>query len=180
VVSRRELNLQVDWRENRLFCIRFEVGRGFLYAVNVESMYAKNVASLGFKKDDVVQEWLWDDDVEQSLRDEITDITGTELVDEDYNGAVDGVIIWWRDGDAEDELADTIVDAKEMIDEGSPFWIFNPKPGREGAVSPYIITNAAHTAGMNATTVVSLCANWNGVKLTSFGHGNLNNQIREE
>ena len=37
----------------------------------------------------------------------IEELTGEELVDEDYDSAVDGVIIWWRDGDDEDDLLES-------------------------------------------------------------------------
>ncbi|MCT6900492.1 MAG: DUF3052 domain-containing protein, partial [Bifidobacterium sp.] len=76
----------------------------------------------GFHPGDIVQEWMWDDDVDDGIRTRIEDLTGEELVDEDYDAAVDGVIIWWRDGDAEDDLADTIMDASAMVNKGAPFW----------------------------------------------------------
>jgi hypothetical protein len=137
----------------------------------VESTTSNGAAEFGFKSEDVVQEWLWDDDVDEELRKEIAGITGTDLVDEDYDGVVDGVVLWWRDGDDEDELADTIVDAEATRGEEAPFWIVTPKPGREGATSSFTIQNAAKTAGMNATTPVTVSGNWNGVRLVSFGKG---------
>ena len=57
-----------------------------------------NAEEFGFHAGDLVQEWLWDDDVDDSIRAKIEELTGEELVDEDYDSAVDGVIIWWRDG----------------------------------------------------------------------------------
>ena len=62
----------------------------------------QNAEEFGFRSGDIVQEWLWDDDVDDSIREKIEQLTGEELVDEDYDSAVDGVIIWWRDGDDED------------------------------------------------------------------------------
>ena len=56
-----------------------------------------NAEEFGFHAGDLVQEWLWDDDVDDSIRAKIEELTGEELVDEDYDSAVDGVIIWWRD-----------------------------------------------------------------------------------
>ncbi len=125
----------------------------------------------GFQPGDVVQEWLWDDDVDDSVRACIEDFIGEELVDEEYDSSVDGVIVWWRDGDDEDELADTIVDAGSLLDEGAPFWILTPKPGREGAMGPATLQNAAKTAGMNAATPVTVSKDWNGVLLRAFGRG---------
>ncbi|AUD94967.1 hypothetical protein BB017W439_0649 [Bifidobacterium breve] len=76
---------------------------------------SQNAEEFGFKPGDIVQEWLWDDDVDDSVRAKIEELTGEELVDEDYDSAVDGVILWWRDGDDEDELSDTIVDAYAVL-----------------------------------------------------------------
>jgi hypothetical protein len=137
----------------------------------VESTTSNGAAEFGFESEDIVQEWLWDDDVDEELRNGIAGITGTDLVDEDYDGVADGVILWWRDGDDEDELADTIVDAETTRDEEAPFWIVTPKPGREGAASPFTIQNAAKNSGMNVLTPVTVSANWNGVRLVSFGKG---------
>ena len=68
-----------------------------------------NAEEFGFRQGDLVQEWLWDDDVDDSIREKIEKLTNEDLVDEEYDSAVDGAIIWWRDGDDEDELSDTIV-----------------------------------------------------------------------
>ncbi|OTA25858.1 hypothetical protein B9G54_06790 [Alloscardovia macacae] len=125
----------------------------------------------GFQPGDVVQEWLWDDDVDEDLRAELEDYLGEELVDEEYDSGVDGVILWWRDGDDEDELADTIVDAMSLLNEGAPFWVLTPKPGREGAIGPNTLQNAAKTAGMNAATPETVGPDWNGIRLRAFGRG---------
>ena len=123
-----------------------------------------------FHHDDIVQEWLWDDDVDDDIRTGIEAVTGQELVDEDYDSAVDGAVIWWRDGDAEDDLADTIVDACAVLGNG-PLWVLTPKPGRDGAPSPSTIPNAAKTAGMNAATPLTASRNWNAIRLRAFGKG---------
>ena len=113
---------------------------------------SQTAEEFGFKSGDIVQEWLWDDDVDDVIREKIEDLTGEELVDEDYGDAVDGVIIWWRDGDDEDELSDTIVDAYAVLGDDGPLWVLTPKPGREGAASSSTVQSAAKTAGMNAAT----------------------------
>ena len=100
---------------------------------NVNQTASDNAEEFGFHAGDLVQEWLWDDDVDDSIRAKIEELTGEELVDEDYDSAVDGVIIWWRDGDDEDELADTIVDAYAVLGDDGPLWVLTPKPGRPGA-----------------------------------------------
>lgn len=93
-----------------------------------------------------MQQWLWDDDVDETICESIEQLTGEELVDEDYDSAVDGVVIWWRDGDDEDELADTIMDATNMLDDDAPMWVLTPKPGREGSPSSSTVQSAAKTA----------------------------------
>lgn len=118
-----------------------------------------------------MQQWLWDDDVDETICESIEKLTSEELVDEDYDAAVDGVIIWWRDGDDEDELADTIMDATNMLDDDAPMWVLTPKPGREGSPSSSTVQSAAKTAGMNAATPLTVSADWNGVQLRAFGKG---------
>ncbi|MCI1935535.1 MAG: DUF3052 domain-containing protein [Bifidobacteriaceae bacterium] len=137
----------------------------------MESTTSNAASEFDFKPEDIIQEWLWDDDVDADLRERISALTGTDLVDEDYDGVVDGVVLWWRDGDDEDELADTIVDAEATRGEDAPFWIVTPKPGREGAASSFTIQNAAKNAGMNVASPVTVSDNWNGVRLVSFGNG---------
>ncbi|RSX55646.1 hypothetical protein D2E26_0209 [Bifidobacterium dolichotidis] len=130
-----------------------------------------NALEFGFQQGDLIQEWLWDDDVDESVRQNIEKLTGEELVDEDYDAAIDGVILWWRDGDDEDELSNTIVDANAVLGEDGPFWVLTPKPGRPGAASSGVVQAAAQTAGMNASSPLTVSADWNGVHLRPFGKG---------
>jgi hypothetical protein len=137
----------------------------------VNETASKNAEEFGFHEGDIVQEWLWDDDVSETIREKIMDLTGQDLVDEDYASAVDGVIIWWRDGDDEDDLADTIVDAYSVVGEDGPLWIITPKPGRSGAPGSNTVQSAAKTAGMNAATPLTVSEDWNGIRLRAFGKG---------
>ena len=109
--------------------------------------------------------------VDDSIRAQIEELTGEDLVDEDYDSAVDGVIVWWRDGDDEDELSDTIVDAYAVLGNDGPLWILTPKPGRPGAASSSTVQSAAQTAGMNAATPLTVSSDWNGIRLRAFGKG---------
>ena len=137
----------------------------------VNETASQNGEEFGFQSGDIVQEWLWDDDIDDSIREKIEQLTGEELVDEDYDSAVDGVIIWWRDGDDEDELADTIVDAYAVLGDDGPMWVLCPKPGREGAPNASTVQSAAQTAGMNAATPLTVSKDWNGIQLRAFGKG---------
>ena len=117
----------------------------------VNETASQNGEEFGFQSGDIVQEWLWDDDVDDS--------------------AVDGAIVWWRDGDDEDELSDTIVDAYSVVGDDGPFWVLTPKPGRTGAASSSTVQSAAKTAGMNAATPLTVSPDWNGIRLRAFGKG---------
>lgn len=132
---------------------------------------SQTAEEFGFEPGDIVQEWLWDDDVDDSIRAGIETLTGEQLVDEDYDSPVDGAIIWWRDGDDEDELSDTIVDATAVLGGDGPLWVLTPKPGREGAASSSMVQSAAKTAGMNAATPLTVSGDWNGILLRAFGKG---------
>ena len=109
----------------------------------VNQTASQNAEEFGFERGDIVQEWLWDDDVDDSIREKIEELTGEELVDEDYDSAVDGVILWWRDGDDEDALSDT----------------------------SSTVQSAAKTAGMNAATPLTVSGDWNGIRLRAYGKG---------
>ena len=52
------------------------------------------VAKLGFTKEQIVQEYGWDDDVDEALRLAIEDVVGDPIEDESYTGVVDAVILW--------------------------------------------------------------------------------------
>ena len=41
------------------------------------------------------------DPLDEGLREQIEDVVGEPLEDEDYTGAVDAAILWWRDGDGD-------------------------------------------------------------------------------
>src|SRR5215472_13551793 len=65
---------------------------------------------LGVKPGHVVQEIGYDDDV-----------------DEDYDDVVDGVLLWWRDGDG--DLVDALVDALTPLADGGYIVLLTPKTG---------------------------------------------------
>jgi hypothetical protein len=124
---------------------------------------------LGFTSGQVVQEFGYDDDVDEALRSGVEEITGTELVDEDYDDVVDGVVIWFRDEDG--DLADTLMDAMTVLDDGGQMWVLTPKPGRDGHVGHDDIEEAATTAGLHATSTFSIAGDWSATRLGSRGRG---------
>ncbi|MFL6090022.1 MAG: DUF3052 domain-containing protein [Aeromicrobium sp.] len=120
---------------------------------------------LGFAPDTVVQELGWDDDVDADLRASIEKHTGNALVDGEATDVVDGVILWWRDGDG--DLADALMDALADLADGGSIWLLTPKVGRDGYVSGAEIVEAAPVAGLSTTTTSSATADWAATKLST-------------
>jgi hypothetical protein len=112
-----------------------------------------------------VQEIGYDDDCDDELRDAIAALTGSDLVDEDYDDVVDVVLLWWRDGDG--DLVDALVDALTPLAGGGHIWLFTPKSGREGHVEPSDISEAAPTAGLSQTSSISAARDWSGARLVA-------------
>src|SRR5579859_7907089 len=98
---------------------------------------------LGIKPGHVVQEIGYDDDSDEPLRESIAAGEGVELVDEDYDDVVDGVLLWWRDDDG--DLVDALVDALTPLADGGYIVLLTPKAGREGHVEPSYFGNDAAT-----------------------------------
>jgi hypothetical protein len=120
-------------------------------------------ARLGLQAGNVVQEMGYDDDCDHDLRTAIATLTGTELVDEDYDDVVDTVLLWWREDDG--DLVDALVDSLTSLTSGGVVWLLTPKVGRDGHVEPEDIGEAAPTAGLSATTTVAAAADWSGTRL---------------
>ena len=122
-------------------------------------------ARLGLRAGQAVQEFGYDDDVDEGLRTSVEALTGTELADEDAQDVVDAALFWWRDGDG--DLVDALVDALTNLAEGGVIWLLTPKSGRPGHVEPSEIEDAAPTAGLHATSTISACQDWTGTRLAT-------------
>jgi len=131
-----------------------------------EAAAVDNVAGkLGFKDGDLIQELGYDEDVDFDLRADIEDLVGSELLTEEDHEVVDGVILWWRDGDG--DLVDALVDALTTLAEGGVVWVLTPKSGRDGYVAPNEIQVAAPTAGLHATSSAGVSNDWAATRLVS-------------
>lgn len=126
-------------------------------------------ARLGFAAGQVVQEFGWGDDVDDDLRAAIEAVIGSELVDEDYDDVTDAVVLWWREDDG--DLADALVDVLTVLDDGGLIWIFTPKAGRPGHVRPSDVQEASTTAGLQATSTLSIAPDWSATRLAFRGRG---------
>jgi hypothetical protein len=126
-------------------------------------------ARLGFTAGQVIQEFGYDDDIDEDLRAGIESATGTDLVDEDYDDVTDGAVIWFRDDDG--DLTDFLVDALTVLDDNGPIWLLTPKAGRDGHVSHSDIEEAATTSGLHAMSTFSIAADWSATRLGTRGRG---------
>jgi hypothetical protein len=120
---------------------------------------------LGFKDGDLVQELGYDDDVDFDFREELEDGLGAELLTEDDQDVVDGVMLWWRNGDG--DLVDALVDALTSLGAGGVVWLLTPKSGRPGYVSPADVQEAAPTAGLHSTSSAGVSREWSATRLVS-------------
>ncbi|MFJ3787037.1 DUF3052 domain-containing protein [Kitasatospora sp. NPDC090091] len=120
---------------------------------------------LGFEKDQIIQELGYDDDTDQELREGIEELTGTDLVDEDYDDVADAVLLWHRDDDG--DLTDALVDALEYLAEGGLIWLLTPKTGRDGHIEASDIADAARTAGLSQTSSIAVAKDWAATRLAT-------------
>ena len=122
-------------------------------------------ARMGFGPGSVVQELGWDEDVDDELRIEIEDTVDGDLVDGDYGNVVDGVLLWWRDGDG--DLVDGLFDSITDLVGGGVIWLLTPKIGRPNAVDPADIAEAAPIAGLSLTTTAAVSKDWVATRLVA-------------
>lgn len=122
-------------------------------------------ALLGLQDEDLVQEFGYDEDVDFDLREDIADLTGNELLDEEDQEVVDAVLLWWREGDG--DLIDALVDSLATLDEKGVVWLLCPKAGRGGHVSPSEVQTSANTAGLKVTTSAQASDDWSATRLVT-------------
>lgn len=124
---------------------------------------------LGLRTGQVVQELGYDDDCDEDLRVSVEALTGSGIVDEDYDDVVDVVLLWWRDDDG--DLVDALVDSLVSLGDGGVVWLLTPKAGRDGHVEPGDIGDAAPTAGLHPTSSISAAPDWSGTRLATRRSG---------
>lgn len=115
------------------------------------------VAKVGFKPGQIVIEYGYDEDVHEDLREEIEAVTGSPLEDEDYDGVVDAVLLWWREGDG--DLTDELVDCLTTVEEGGFIALASPGKGRPDRVEAPDVQEACTTSGLTASGAVP-CGQW--------------------
>jgi hypothetical protein len=124
-----------------------------------------SVAKLGFAAGQVVQEFGYDEDVDDDFRLAIEELCGSELEDEDYGDVADAVVLWWREDDG--DLIDALVDALTNLAEGGFILLLTPKSGRDGHVDASDIQEAALTTGLHASGSTNAVRDWTGSRLVA-------------
>jgi hypothetical protein len=122
-------------------------------------------AKLGITAGQVVQEIGYDDDVDADLRAGVAAVAGSELVDDDFDDVVDVALLWWREDDG--DLVDALMDSIAILADQGVVWLLTPKPGRDGHVESAEISDAAPTAGLQATSTISASRDWQGTRLVA-------------
>ena len=123
------------------------------------------VTRLGLQQGNVVQEFGWDDDVDEAVRTAIEDVVDSELLDEDSDDVADAVVLWWRDDDG--DLVDALVDALGNLADRGAVLLLTPKAGRDGHVEPSEIVEAALAAGLHGTSTSAASADWSFTRLVA-------------
>lgn len=124
---------------------------------------------MGLKRDMLIMEIGYDDDVDRGLRDLIEQTCGEDLLDEDSDEVVDVVLIWFREGDG--DLTDLLVDAIGPLADDGVIWLLTPKRGRDGYVEASDISEAASVAGLSETTIMTVSSEWSGSRLVGRKSG---------
>lgn len=126
---------------------------------------ASPATKLGFAPGQIVQEFGYDDDVDNDLRFEIEDVVGNDLEDEDYRDVADVALVWFREGDG--DLVDLLVDTLTQLADDGFVVLATPKAGRGGHVDAADIADSANTSGLNITASGKGSADWSLVRLAA-------------
>ncbi|MGB7818980.1 MAG: DUF3052 domain-containing protein [Ornithinibacter sp.] len=119
---------------------------------------------LGFAAEQVIQEFGYDTDVDDDFRFAVEDLTGAELEDEDFTGASDAVLLWFRAGDG--DLVDALVDMVGVLDDGGFVVLLTPK-GASGQVEASEVDEGALTAGLHTGGSFTVGEDWRAHKLVA-------------
>jgi hypothetical protein len=124
---------------------------------------AAAVAKLGFKSGQIVIEFGYDDDVDADFREAVESAVAAPLEDEDYDGVVDAVLLWWRDG--EGDLTDELVDALTMVEDGGFIALLTPGMRRADRVEAPDVHEACTTSGLTESGAVPVGRDWQAQRL---------------
>lgn len=118
---------------------------------------------LGIEPGQTVGEFGWDEDSDEELRRSVAERTGTALLDEDAEGTLDAVLLWWREGDG--DLADALTNAVTSLAGDGFVWLLSPGLGHDGHVEAAEIQEEARTAGLSRVGSLRAAGSWMGTRL---------------
>lgn len=102
---------------------------------------------------------------DDGVRDAVEDAIGDALAPADREATADAVLVWFSDGDGDDDLADALVDATAEILDTGVIWVLTPKVGRPGYVEFADISEAASVAGLSSTSGTPVSEDWTATRL---------------
>ena len=123
------------------------------------------VGRLGFEPGFLILESGYGVDCDDELRKAIVELTGNQFVQGDTHEVVDGVLLWWREGDS--DLVDELVDVLAYLIENGSIWVLTPKAGRPRHVEPSDIQDAAPTAGLSQTSSFAIAPDWSATRMVA-------------
>lgn len=115
-------------------------------------------ARLGFASGQIVIEFGYDEDVDEGFREQVEQVAGAPLEDEDYDGVFDAVVLWFRDGDG--DLTDDLVDLVADVEDGGFIVLLTPSSSSTGQVAAQDIQEACSTSGLTASGRVPVGQDW--------------------
>lgn len=122
---------------------------------------------LGFVDGQIVQEIGWDDDADTEFREGVEAAIGSPIEDENFDGVVDAVLLWFREGDG--DLIDDCVDALAGLADKGFVILLSPVSGHPDTVEPADIEEAAQIAGLKAAAPHKVGMTWIATKLVQGG-----------
>lgn len=117
---------------------------------------------LGLRQGQVVVEYGYDHDVEEAVREAVEALVEGPIEEDDYDGVVDVVLLWWRDGDG--DLTDELVDSLTALEDGGSIALLTPGVGRDDRVPAADVQEACTTCSLSASGAVPL-GGWVGQRL---------------
>lgn len=130
-----------------------------------DSAGTRTAVKMGLKPGQLVQEFGYDDDVDQDLRSDIEAVIGSEILDEDADDVVEAVLLWWREEDG--DITDAVMDVLSALGDDGDLWVLTPKAGRDGYIEASDIDDAASTAGLHVTSTLSVGPHWSAARLVA-------------
>ncbi len=121
------------------------------------------VDRLGFARDQVIQEFGYDADVDDAFRFAVEAVCGAEMEDDEYTGVADAVLLWFRPEDG--DLGDALVDMVGVLEEGGFVVLLTPRGDDE--IDPSDIDEAAVVTGLHLAGTFNAAEDWRAHKLVA-------------